>query len=521
MPPPRRTYDPILVLAQAEKERRERQERRHLEELYDWYGLSCPCHLPPGKCRIHPRAAPYQRPPGTPGSPFGDVPWSTFLMQAGRGGGKTRAAAEFVRWKVETGKWKDFLILGATIGEVIKYQIGGPSGLVTISAPWCKATYLPSKSMIVFPETEASPNGARGYLATSEEPDSLRGGNLDGAWGDEPSKWKSQMSTWRQIQMVIRNRTDPPPQTVLSGTPSPTKLFLEFHKALAILRETAHYQLWGPAARMRVYRTVWATLENADHLSEEWLLEVQQALGGTLEGQQELGGLLIARTEGALWGPEDFDADDFRLHGEPPDLEYVGVGVDPASGSKRKYAADTGIIVAGRRRQGGLYQPGRGVVLDDYSCGGQPSEWGQATVRAYHDWQADEVVAEANQGGEMVAHVIRTVPAFESGGRSYPSGLNVPIRLVWASRGKQARAQPVQTLYAAGRIQHHGDRLATLESHMVNFRPEVIDHDLDRVDALVWILTGAILEHDAIGSAEPCLAGLGRPDLQYLGESRF
>jgi phage terminase large subunit-like protein len=490
----------LRLRVQAELQRVRVQERERLASLYDWYGLSCPCGLPPGDCEVHPRARLKQRPPGTPGSPWpADYPWSVFLMQAGRGGGKTRAAAEFVRWKIEIGQWKDVIIVGATIGEVIKYQVKGPSGLETISPPWNPARYIPSQSRIYYPVHNASV-----YLATSEKPKSLRGGNIDGAWSDEAGKWENQEDMWHQIEWVLRNKTTPPPQNIVSTTSTASPV-------MDRLNDEADREEESPGST-GVLRVEWDTTENANHLDPTWLARREEQWRGTLQGQQEMGGKHLRRREGALWGPESFDGQGFRL-AETPEMVYIGVAVDPSSGSKRAAASESGIIVGGRmpETRGSLLS--HAAILDDRTTTGKPSDWGEAVVRAYHDWGANEVIAEANQGGEMVRHVIETVPA--KGG--YPSGRNIPIVLVHASVGKTARAEPIQALYESGRV-HHLRGLDRLEAQMLRYLPGRPGQLLDRVDALVWLLKKCIIDHDSGGDSGPLFHGLAREPFQYLGD---
>jgi phage terminase large subunit-like protein len=186
--------------------------------------------------------------------------------------------------------------------------------------------------------------------------------------------------------------------------------------------------------------------------------------------------------------------------------------VDPASGSKRPEAAETGIIIGGRRPPQRGSMVSRGVVLEDRTTSGKPGDWGKAVVRAYHDWEANEVIAEANQGGEMVRHVIQSVPA--QGG--YPSGANVPVVLVHASVGKTARAEPIQALDEAGRIQHMPG-LEELERQMLQYLPGKAGQLLDRVDARVWLFKKCIIDHDSGGDTGPLFHGLAREPFQYLG----
>lgn len=493
--------DDALALAHAELARRQRQQQMDLRAVYDWYAPSCPCNLPPGKCRIHPRARPEQRPPGTPHSPWPpDYPWSVFLMQAGRGGGKTYAASQYIRWLVERGIWREFLIIGDTIRNVIDYQVYGESGLETITPPWFPAKFWPSYSMVVWP------NGAKGHLATAEKPKSLRGGNMDGAWADEVGKWDNQQMMWDQMEWVLRNKNVVPPRVIVSTTPTPTDVIIDLNKKADLEAEHPH--------STGVLRSNWDMRRNADNLADEYVQKQTEKYDGTLEGEQELAGKLVLKKEGALWSPEDFSRPGFLLDAIPSDLEYVGIGVDPgAGGENKKKASEHGIVVAGRMPPLIRRILPRGVILDDYSLTGKPDEWGAAVIRAFWEWMASEIIVEKNQGGEMAEHVLRTVPAIGM----YPSGKDVPIKMIFASVGKIVRAEPVQLLYASGRMHHLKGRLAQLELQMTQYIPGKVGQKLDRVDAAVHVLNRAILERERYAAAGPILVGAGRDPYQYVG----
>lgn len=501
----RLSEETLRLQVAAELQRREREERLALESIYDWYGLSCPCNLPPGECKIHKRARLKQRPPDRIDGYFQppDPDWYIWFMMAGRGAGKTQGGAKFVNDQVEKQGVKEVVLVNATIGDTRDIMVLGISGLVQTSPPWCKAVYLPSRSQVEWRKDNGEGDLiARGYLRTSEVPDGLRGLNASLVWGDEPGKWFQQQETWNQIGWILRNDLFPPPRCVMTGTPTPTDLMFQLDEMSQNSQKT------------KVYIANWHMLENATHLHDRYKKMQMETWDGTLMGQQELAGIIIQRREGALWKPEDFQGKGFAISQIPEnDLEYIGVGVDPSGSGENKKASDTGIVVAARlkRHPGSLVS--RALVLDDRSLQGSPGDWGAAVVRAYYDWGANAVIAEKNQGGQMVQHVINTVP--EQAG--YPSGKNVPVELVWASTGKMARAEPIQALYQAGRVQHLKGKLDLLERQMIQYLPGKTGQKLDRVDALVWILFKSIVEPDSLGDSGPIQYGLSREEFVYQG----
>lgn len=331
---------------------------------------------------------------------------------------------------------------------------------------------------------------------------------MNGAWLDELGKWKFQEKNWNQVEFVVRTPTDPPPQILVSTTPTTTKVIMD-------LEDQADEEERNPGST-HVVRSIWHTERNRLFTDPRWLAKRMEQYDGTLMGLQELGGELVRRRPGALWSPDDFERDGFHLTEPPDDLECIAVAVDPASGSDdEKRASEAGIVVGGRRAAKRGQHASRGVALDDRSCAGKPGDWGRAAVRAYHDWSANFVVAEKNQGGEMVRHILNTIPA-EDG---YPSGTNVPVELVYASVGKTARAEPVQAVYQSQRVQHVTG-LITLERQMLNFKAGVAGQKLDRVDALVWLWKKILIDFDDQGdTGGQIICGLDRPGFGWTGES--
>jgi phage terminase large subunit-like protein len=352
---------------------------------------------------------------------------------------------------------------------------------------------------------------SRAYLRSSEVPDGLRGLNASLVLADEPGKWINQAETWQQIRFILRNRVDPPPRCVITGTPphrnSSTNSSgvpgITSGKGKRPVSVTAPRPSWSTGTP-GITPLTWTNNRSRNSWSRwkavSWASRSLPASSSTARPAPS-GVQRISRNL------------DFRIT-EVPELEYIGVAVDPASGSKRPEAAETGIIIGGRRPPQRGSMVSRGVVLEDRTTSGKPGDWGKAVVRAYHDWGANEVIAEANQGGEMVRHVIQSVPA--QGG--YPSGANVPVVLVHASVGKTARAEPIQALDEAGRIQHMIG-LEELERQMLQYLPGKAGQLLDRVDARVWLLKKCIIDHDSGGDTGPLFHGLAREPFQYLGVS--
>lgn len=382
-----------------------------------------------------------QRPP--------DGDWRTWLILAGRGFGKTRTAAEWIRREVRDGRMARVALLGATAADVRDVMIEGPSGLVeACRSVGFGASYEPSRRRVTFE------NGAVAFAYSAEEPDRLRGPQHDGAWLDEAAAFKSE-DAWDQLQFGLRIGANP--RQIVTTTPKPVPLI----RRLAADASTAV--------------TRGSTYDNADNLAPAFLAQIVSRYEGTRIGRQELQGELLEDVEGALWSLDLIDRARLPEDAELPTLTRIVVAVDPQAGYDPLSDSETGIVVAGRDAAGHVY------VLADISRNATPNEWGGAAVEAYRDWQADRIVAEANQGGVMVEHVLQTVDA------------DAPITLVRASRGKIARAEPVAALYEQGRV-HHVGAFAKLEDQLTTFVPDTATSSPDRLDALVWAVTEMVLD---------------------------
>lgn len=394
---------------------------------------------------------------------------TVWVVRAGRGFGKTRTGAETLRRRVREGRTRRSGIVAPTAGDARDILIEGETGILTICPNWERPHYEPSKRRITWK------NGAVTHVYSADEPDRLRGPQHDFVWGDEPASWRFGKETWDNIEFGLR--LGDKPQALLTGTPRP----LPWLKAIFTDPETIV--------------TVGSSYRNVANLAESFIRRILKKYEGTRLGLQELHAAVLEDIEGALWTRAGIDADRIRwteteagLILPVPDLDVVVVAVDPAVTSGPD-SDETGIIAVGRV---GSRDEGHAYVLGDYSLRGTPNEWANAVVEAVEHYQADHVVAEKNNGGDLVASNIHAVDP------------RLKVELVHASRGKKTRAEPVSTLYELHRVHHvgtldsrtahvgglmeSGDEEEGLETQMCEWVPgESKDEDSpDRVDALVW-----------------------------------
>ena len=378
----------------------------------------------------------------------GGGPWRTALWLAGRGYGKTRTGAEWVRAKIETGNFGRVALVGPTASDVRDVMVLGESGILNICPPWNRPVYQSTKRRIVWP------NGAYAMLFSAEESDRLRGPQHDAAWCDELCAWKNP-ATWDMLLFTLRLGQNP--QCVVTTTPKP----------IAILRELVE----APSTAI----VKGSTFDNASNLAPEFIKSIRAKYEGSRLGRQELFAEILDDTPGALWS---YDILEKQKKTAPEDMQRIVVAVDPAMTSGDS-ADETGIVVVGRDAHGQAY------VLEDASVHGSADEWGRASVAAYYRWKADRIVVEINQGGDLVERVIRTVDS------------SVAIKTVRATRGKVVRAEPVAALYEQGKV-WHAAVFEELERQMTmfttDFDPLKMGYSPDRVDALVGGLTELMVE---------------------------
>jgi len=397
--------------------------------LYEWPFWARPSQLPPS----------------------GD--WDGWLILAGRGFGKTRTGAEWVRSMVcgatphEKGRYSRVALVAETAADARDVMVEGESGLLAVHSKGFRPNYEPSKRRVTWP------NGATATLFNATEPDQLRGPQHDLAWLDELAKWRYAQETFDMLQLGLR--LGDAPKQCITTTPRPIPLL----KAL----------ITNP--RWTVTRG--STYDNKINLAPSFLDQIAKRYEGTRLGRQELSAEILDDAPGALWTRAKIDDTRRKKTDKLPDMQRIVVAIDPAaSAGTEEGQAETGIVVAG------LGVDGRGYVLDDVSCRQTPNGWARQAVAAYDLHSADAIVAELNQGGAMVEQTVRSVR---------PKINFIGVR---ASRGKVTRAEPVAALYEQGRVSHVG-AFPALEDQMVLFTPLGIEGETtaDRTDALVWALT--------------------------------
>jgi phage terminase large subunit-like protein len=362
--------------------------------------------------------------------PDGD--WRIWLFLGGRGAGKTRAGAEWIASQVREGAARRIGLIGATDRDVRQVMVEGESGLLAVVEG---LDFQPSNNLLRWA------CGAEARLLSAAEPDSFRGYQFDCLWGDEFAKWRDPQAALDMALMALRLGNNP--RALLTTTPRniPALKALLAQPGVAVTRS--------------------GTQENAANLADGFVDYLQARYGGTRLGRQELDGELIEDNDRALWKRGWIESARVR---DAPVLERIVVALDPPVGM---HGDDCGLVIAGRCGD-------QGYVLADRSAGGlSPAAWAMRAAQAYEEFEADAIIAEANQGGEMVRAVLAQ------------AGANLPVRLVHATRGKTVRAQPAATLYERGRI-HHVGALPELEDQMCQY--DGTQGSPDRMDALVWAL---------------------------------
>lgn len=384
-------------------------------------------------------------------APDGD--WLTWVILAGRGFGKTRSGSEWVRGMVcgptplAAGRSHRIALVAETAADGRDVMVEGDSGLLSVHPREFRPIYEPSKRRLTWP------NGATATVFNATEPDQLRGPQFDTAWCDELAKWRYAQDTWDMLQFGLRLGDDP--RQLITTTPRP----------IAVLRRIM--------ADKRTVITRGATRDNSSNLARTFLSNIEAKYAGTRLGRQELDAEMLDDVPGSLWTRDGLDKTRRNKSEKIPDMQRVVVAIDPAGKSQEtalsEGTAETGIVVAG------IGTDGRGYVLDDLTCSLSPNGWARMALSGYDMHQADAIVVETNQGGDMVKQTLQSVRP------------GVPVIEVHASRGKITRAEPIAALYEQGRVSHVG-AFPALEDQMVLFTPMGIAGETtgDRVDALVW-----------------------------------
>jgi phage terminase large subunit-like protein len=369
-----------------------------------------------------------------------DHAWRTWLVMAGRGFGKTRMGAEWVRAQAEANGHFRIALVGATLTEVRNIMVEGQSGLLAIAPLHTRPVYEASLRRLTWN------NGAIATLYSAGEPESLRGPEHHIAWCDEVAKWERAEMTWTNLAMTLRLNDQP--QVMATTTPRPVPLIRRL------------------VAEPGVAITRGRTRDNRVNLSANWLSAMQSIYGQTRLGRQELDGELIEDVEGALWSRATIEA--CRV-ASAPQLRRVVIGVDPPA----SVGGDAcGIVAVGLGVDGNAY------VLGDHSVSGRsPEGWARAVAEAAARWKADRVVAESNNGGNMVESTLRG------------AAVHMPVKRVHATHGKVTRAEPVAVLYQSGRAFHVG-AFPALEDELCGLIAgggyEGPGKSPDRADACVW-----------------------------------
>lgn len=370
-------------------------------------------------------ARPQQLPP--PGD------WFVWFIRSGRGFGKTRTGAEYV---IERARQKKgpIALVGQTKADVRDTMIEvGESSIMQRSPPWFRPVYEPSKRRLVWP------NGTVAIVYSGDEPDQLRGPQHQTSWVDELAKFKRAQETWDNLEMGMRVGD---PRICNTSTPRP----IDIVKKLVADKDTVN--------------VTGSSYENMSNLSERFIDRVIRKYEGTRLGRQELHGLVLDDTEGALWTHKLLEENRATRH---PPLIRIVVGVDPKAAKAAN--SETGIIVAGIARDKHVY------ILDDMTVGGSPGDWARQVVAAYNKYGADRIIGEVNNGGDMVEYTVRSIDD------------KVSFEQVHASRGKDIRAEPVAALYEQHQV-HHVGMFANAEDQMCSWVPG--EESPDRMDALVW-----------------------------------
>lgn len=425
--------DSLRELPQSEREDFIKQDLTSAEAyrlLYDWQEWARPDQLPP------------------PGD------WFTWLIMTGRGWGKNRTAAETIRMFVEQGEAHKMLFVSKNPQDVREDMIEEErSGILAVFPPKIRPDWQPGNKRLVWPD------GTLAHVRTGAKPDNIRGSGYDLVWMDEIAAWDYPRETYQQVQMACRRGN---PREIITTTPQPIPIIEEL---LEKAQSDDHPQ---------VVMTTGTTWENEVNLSDRFMRNVVDEYRNTRLGKQELEAQVLTSEPNALWSHKIIQyvaRDKIIKDGQLLNFDKVCVSIDPATTSKST-SDETGIIVSGKKN--GAY-----FVIDDYSGKYTPHGWASTAIKAYHTYMADRIVAEKNQGGDMVKTTIQDME-------------NVPVKLVHASRGKKTRAEPIASIYEQGKVYHvddpnEPDLFEELERQYTRWVPG--DDSPDRLDSAVWGLT--------------------------------
>ncbi len=366
-----------------------------------------------------------------------------WLILAGRGWGKTRTGAEYVRQLVQEG-YKRIALIAPTPADARDVMIEGESGLLSVCPEWEMPIYEPSKRRLTFP------NGAIATVYSGYKPDQLRGPQHDAFWADELAAWQYLQETWDMLMFGLRLGN---PRGIITTTPRPLPLIKELIKS------------------KNVIVTRGSTYENRENLADAFFNAIIGKYEGTRLGRQELNAEILDDNPNALWNRKNIEANRVT---KAPDLKRIVIGVDPNASNTEK-SDEIGIIAAG------IDNDGIGYILEDLSMLGSPKEWGTTAITGYYKYKADRIVAEINQGGNMVEFVLRSIDK------------NIAYKGLHASKVKYTRAEPISALYEQNKVKHVGT-FPKLEDEMCEWEPGM--DSPNRMDALVWALTELMLKEE-------------------------
>ena len=368
-----------------------------------------------------------------------------WLILAGRGWGKTRTGAEDIAIYAMRNENVNCAVVAPTHGVLRRVCFGGNSGLLSVIPKEC---FLKSSDQKGYSSSVAEIrlwNGSKITGFAAQEPDRLRGPQFHRAWCDEVASWRYPEAF---DQLMFGLRLGEKPQCVITTTPKPTKLIKDL------------------MARDDCLLTRGTTFENEANLAESALEMLRERYEGTTLGRQELFAEIIDNVDGALWDLSTID--EARIRDEERELTNIIVAIDPAVTANAN-SDETGILVVGKDANNEYY------VLEDVSGRYSADKWGRIAIRAFYEWEADRIVAEVNNGGDLVERLLRNIDS------------NIPYRSVHATRGKLVRAEPIAALYEQRRV-HHVGTFPELETQMCSYTGD-IKTSPDRLDALVWGLT--------------------------------
>lgn len=359
--------------------------------------------------------------------------WTGWLVLAGRGYGKTRIGAEAVNEKART--TERIGLIAETAADARDVMVEGESGIIAHSPEDFMPHYEPSKRRLTWP------NGSKAFTYSGDDPEQMRGPQHGFVWADDIAKWRHLRNSWDNMEFGLRLGDDP--RWVATTTPRPIPLLREMIKDLSVVVTRGN------------------TYDNAPNVPKTFINRITKRYKGTRLGRQEIYAEIIEDTPGALWTQALIEKHRITT---APDMVRIVVAIDPPATSGEE-SSEAGIVVVGKDGKK------HGYTLDDRSQHATPLEWASAGIDAFNDWNADLIVAEKNNGGEMVEHTLRSVNP------------KIPVKLVHASRGKYTRAEPISALYEQGEF-HHVGVFGALEDQMCTYVPG--EESPDHMDALVW-----------------------------------